>query len=82
MTERSATSHILKVVNPFWGQVGTRQMDFLIVFDDKDYMVGDEFVLERYAYDKPTGEKFTREIKYILRRFKGLQFGYIVLGFE
>jgi len=85
--ERSAITHNLKIVKPHFSHVRDRVKDYDIRFDDRDYMVGDLLVLHEYRHpDKatlsPTGETITRKIKHILRRFKGLQAGYIVLGLE
>jgi len=82
MTERLPITHKLKTVNPYYEQAREGLKDFEVRFDDRDYMIGDSVILQQYAYNKITGEEITRKIKYILRRFKGLQTGYVVLGLE
>jgi len=82
MTERLPITHKLKTVNPYYEQARDGIKDFEVRFDDRDYMTGDSVILQQYAYNKITGEETTRKIKYILRRFKGLQTGYVVLGLE
>ncbi len=82
MTARMTITHYVKTVNPYFNQYENGDLCFIIVFDDQDYLVGDSLVIREGAYNKPTGEEVDRVIKYILRRFKGLQNGYVVLGLE
>ena len=49
---------------------------------DRDFLLDDILNLQEYKYDEPTGECVQKRIKYILRRFKGLQTGYVILGLE
>lgn len=82
MPKPALMTHKLKAVNPFFEQVRDGLKDFEVRFDDRDFNVGDTLILQQYKYEKYTGEELTRKIKYILRRFKGLQRGYVVLGLE
>ena len=74
--------HELKTVNPYFDQVSDYVKRFELRFDDRDFMVGDTLILKQYAYNKPTGTLIERKITYILRSFKGLQKGYVILGME
>jgi len=74
--------HDLKTLDPYFGLMQEGVKDFEIRFDDKDFLVDDTLNLQEYKYKEPTGECVQKRIKYILRRFKGLQTGYVVLGLE
>jgi len=80
--KRSARTHDLKIVKPYFGLMQEGVKDFEIRFDDKDFLVDDILNFQEYKYAKLTGECVQKRIKYILRRFKGLQTGYVVLGLE
>jgi len=80
--KRSTRTHDLKTVVPYFGLLQQGIKDFEVCFDDKDFLVGDTLNLQEYKYEKPTGECVQKRIKYILRRFKGLQTGYVVVGLE
>jgi len=74
--------HDLKTVTPYFGLMQEGVKDFEIRFDDRDFLVDDILNLQEYKYDELTGECVKKRIKYVLRRFKGLQAGYVVLGLE
>jgi len=80
--KRSSRTHDLKTLAPYFGLMQEGLKDFEIRFDDKDFLVDDILNLQEYKYEKPTGECVQKRVKYILRRFKGLQSGYVVLGLE
>jgi len=80
--KRSARTHDLKTLAPYFGFVQEGLKDFEICFDYQDFLVDDTLNLQEYKYDEPTGKCVQKRIKYILRRFKGLQTGYVVLGLE
>lgn len=67
------------------------EKNFELRFDDRGYRVGDQLLLKEYTpanYWDPeepkesnyTGEILHREISYILKDFKGLEQGYVILG--
>lgn len=74
--------HDLRIVDPYFGYTEQRLKDFEILFDDRNFLVGDIINLQEYKYRELTGAIVRKRIKYILRRFKGLQTGYVVLGLE
>jgi len=80
--ERLPRVHDLKTVKPYFGLMQEGVKDFDIRFDDKDFLVGDTLNFQEYKYRDLTGECVQKRIKYILRKFKGLQKGYVVLGLE
>ena len=80
--KRSTRTHDLKIVDPCFGYLQQGLKDFEIRFDDRDFLVDDTLNLQEYKYEELTGECVQKRIKYILRRFKGLQTGYVVLGLE
>ncbi len=80
--KRSARTHDLKTVAPYFGLLREGVKDFDIRFDDRDFLVDDILNLQEYKYEEFTGECVQKRIKYILRKFKGLQTGYVVLGLE
>jgi len=80
--KRSTRTHDLKTVAPYFGLLQKGIKDFEIRFDDKDFLVDDILNLQEYKHGELTGECVQKRVKYILRRFKGLQTGYVVLGLE
>jgi len=82
--KRATRTHDLKTVAPYFGLIQEGTKDFYIRFDDKDFLVDDilNFTLQQYKCEDLTGECVQKRIKFILRRFKGLQTGYVVLGLE
>lgn len=80
--QRLPITHELKTVNPFFELARDGLKRFELRFDDRDFKVKDRVVLKQYTHDKPTGEQIERKITYILRSFKGLQQGYVILGME
>ncbi len=82
MSKRLVTSHKLDLVLRCFELIKTGDKDFLIMLDDKDFLAGDTVILHEWEKGKQTGKTTKRKIKYILRKFKGLQRGYLVLGFE
>lgn len=80
--KRSTRTHDLKTIDPYFGYLQKGLKDFEIRFDDRDFLVDDILNLQEYKYEALTGECVQKRIKYILRRFKGLQTGYVVLGLE
>jgi len=84
---RQPKTHSIKIVSPHYEYIKEGRKNFEVRFDDRDYKMGDILILQEHNYVenghlKPTGEFITRKIKHILRKFKGLQQGYIVLGLE
>jgi len=80
--KRSKRTHDLKIIAPYFGYLQQGLKDFEIRFDDRDFLVDDILNLQEYKYNEWTGECAQKRIKYILRRFEGLQMGYVVLGLE
>jgi len=80
--KRSIRTHNLKTIAPYFGLMQEGVKNFEIRFDDRDFLADDILNLQEYKYDEPTGERVQKRIKYVLRRFKGLQTGYVVLGLE
>ena len=80
--KRSPRFHDLKTVTPYFGLIQEGLKDFEIRFDDRDFLVDDILNLQEYKHRELTGECVQKRIKYILRRFKGLQTGYVVIGLE
>jgi len=80
-------THNLQSVSPHYDNIKDGLKNFEICFDDRDFSVGDLLILQENRYNRkgkpnPTGEFLTREVKFILRKAKGLQFGYVVLGLQ
>ena len=80
--KRSARTHNLRAVAPYFGLLQEGVKDFEIRFDDRDFLVEDILNLQEYKYDQLTGESVRKRVKYVLRRFKGLQTGYVILRLE
>jgi len=79
---RYPVTHNLKTVDPFFEWVVKGVKDFEIRFDDRDFLVGDIVNLQEYKSNILTGQNIKKEIKYILRKNKGLQDGYVILGLK
>jgi len=82
MSKRLITSHKLELVSRCFTLIKTGEMDFLLSFDDRDFLAGDTVILCEWEHGKLTGKTTQRQIKYILRKYKGLQTGHLVMGFE
>jgi len=85
--KRRPIIHNFKIVSTHYAYIRDGLKDFVICFDDRDYRAEDVLILHEHRNNKfgkleKTGESFTRRIKYILRKFKGLQTGYIVLSLD
>ncbi len=79
--------HTLKISPLYFDLIKECEKNFKIVFDDRNFSKGDELTLEEQKRVGSTGYESTgkyveRKIEYILRNCKGLQRGYVVLGFE
>jgi len=80
--KRSVRTHDLTVVVPCFYYLQQGLKDFEICFDDKDFLVDDILNLQEHKSGNLTGARIQKRIKYILRKFEGLQSGYLVLGLE
>lgn len=79
--------HQLKCFNVFYQMVVSGAKPWEIRQNDRDYQVGDVIVLNEISPEnnyKPTGNKSTYLIKYILtsEEFGGLTSGYVCLTIE
>jgi len=74
--------HDLKTVASYFVSMQEGLKDFEIRFEDREFLVDDILNLQEYKYGELTGECVQKRVKYVLRRFKGLQTGYVVLGLE
>jgi len=84
---KTPEKHNLKIASIYFKDMKEGRKDFEIRFDDRDYKVGNILVLHEHRSTKntalePTGESISRKVKYVLRKFKGLRDGYLVLGLE
>jgi len=80
--KRLIRTHDLKTVDPYFELMKKGLKDFEIRFDNQDFLVDDILNFQEYKYKDFTGQYVQKRVKYILRRFKGLQTGYVVLGLE
>lgn len=72
--------HELKILPEYFEEVAKGRKNFEIRKDDRDFKVGDIFVLREYANENYTGRYYIGSIGYILRNCKkyGLQDGYCI----
>lgn len=86
--KRLPMTHNINITCPHFRYIKEGERDFAVCFDDRDYYVGDMLIFQEHHYKvpggkmTPTGEQVERKIKHILRKFRGLMNGYIVLGLE
>lgn len=70
----------LKTLPPYFAALKTGEKTFEVV-DDRLFQVGDRLVMHEWSKDLGfTGEKLYRRVTYILREYKGLASGFVVLG--
>lgn len=80
-------THNIKIASPHYKPLKDGLMDFLVQFDDRHFRAGDILILQEVSFNGknvagPTGRFITREVKHIVRKFKGLQGAYIILGLQ
>ena len=86
--KRLPQTHTINITCPHFKYIKEGERDFAVCFDDKDYHVGDILILQEQHYEvpggkmAPTNEKVERKIKHILRKFRGLMNGYLILGLD
>ncbi len=86
--QRQPIIHSIKITCPHFKYIKEGERDFAVCFDDRDYHIGDLLIFQEQHYKvpggkmTPTGEQFERKIKHILRKFRGLMNGYVILGLE
>jgi len=74
--------HDLKLSAKYYDDVMMGRKNFELRKDDRDYQVGDIFVLREYDNGKYTGRYFIQVIGYILKDCSqhGLMDGYCIFG--
>lgn len=86
--KRLPITHNIKITCPHFKYIKEGERDFAVCFDDRDYHIGDMLVFQEHHYKVPggkmvpTGVLVERKIKHILRKFRGLMNGYVILGLE
>jgi len=85
--QRLPTTHRVKTNSTHFQHLKEGQKKFDVRFDDKDYKLEDTLIFEEYkcpasGSPTPSGESVEFKIIYILRRFKGLELGYIIIGLD
>jgi len=79
---RKTRVHDLKIAKTYFELAEKGIKSFELLFDDRDYLIGDTLILNEFVKKKLTGKRLSRRITYILRSFKGLQTGYVILQLE
>lgn len=79
---REPIIHELKLAKIYFELAEKGIKNFELRFDDRDYLVSDTVILQEFDKKKLTGKSLPRRITYILRSFKGLQNGYVILQLE
>jgi len=79
---RAKFIHDLELKASCYELISTGVKDFAICFDDKDFLIADSIIFHETKETQRTGQTTKRIIKTILRKYKGLQSGYLVLGLE
>jgi len=79
---RQPITHELKLAKTYFELAEKGIKNFELRFDDRDFLMGDTLIVKEFVKKKLTGKSITRRITYILRSFKGLQSGYVILQLE
>lgn len=74
--------HDLKTLPPYFEDVLNEKKCFELRINDRDYQVGDIFLLREYENEAYTGRWYAGVISYVLKNCKefGLQDGYCIIG--
>lgn len=72
--------HEVKLSSEYFNSVKNGSKPFELIFDDKDYVVGDIFVLRETRSGEYTGRICWREVTYKLSDCQGLAQGWCILG--
>ena len=75
--------HLLKTVQPYYGDIETGKKNFEIRFNDRDFRPGDMLILREYlpAFKTYTGKYFIAQAAYILHGgVYGLASGYCIIA--
>jgi|GEM_PF-2195460 len=74
--------HDLKTLPPYFEDVLSEKKSFELRINDRDFQVGDTFLLREYENGAYTGRWYTGVISYVLKNCKefGLQDGYCIFG--
>lgn len=74
--------HSLKILPKYFNEVNEGRKTFELRKDDRNFKVGDRFILREYKDGNYTGRTFIGRISYILRECSeyGLQDGYCIFG--
>lgn len=77
------SKHLLKTVQPYYGQVESGLKTFECRKNDRDFEVGDYVNLVEYDpnTDTYTGKFIEVKITYILKKFAGLHGAYCIFSF-
>lgn len=80
--KRNPQVHELKTAKTYFELADQGIKSFELRFDDRDFLVGDTLILKEFHKKQLTGRTLEKKIKYILRNYKGLQSGYVILELE
>jgi hypothetical protein len=78
----SRVKHDLKISSVFYDDVMMEKKCFELRINDRDYQVGDVFILREFKDGKYTGRKYVNVIEYVLKNCPqyGLKEGYCIFG--
>lgn len=77
------TTHILKVIKPFFKELKNGNKKFEVRFNDRNFQAGDNLILKEYCSktEKFTGKRISKGITYVLTGGQfGIEEGYVVLS--
>jgi len=85
--ERRVAIHRIKTTTTHFELIREGLLKFVLRFDDQDYRVGDTLIMDEYkgttnTTPVSTGEFLEVKIIYILRKFKGLELGHVIMGID
>lgn len=76
--------HELKTWPQYFAALNAGRKTFELRFDDRSFDVGDELVLREWCplMGNYTGREEIRFVRFVLRDFKGLEPGYVIMDLQ
>lgn len=82
--DKSSNVHMLKILPEFLAPLSTKEKNFEVRYNDRDYKVGDLLILQEWNPKKEiyTGRWICAQISYILDDPRYCKEGYVILGLK
>lgn len=82
--DKSSNVHMLKILPEFLAPLSTKEKNFEVRYNDRDYKVGDLLILQEWnpQWEIYTGRWLCAQISYILDDPRYCKEGYVILGLK